>query len=742
MVFVFTITLLASSSLLFLVQPMFARMALPLLGGTPAVWNTCMVFFQACLLAGYLYAHLSTKWLGVRRQAAVHALVLLLPLAVLPITIGEHWQPPTQGNPVPWLLLLLTVTLGLPFFVVSSSAPLLQKWFSSLGHKSSDDPYFLYAASNAGSMTALLAYPIAIEPLMTLSQQSSLWTGGYVLLAGLTIACAALVLRHHKSLPASWSHGLPSVGFGGAHDVTFGRCLRWIALAAVPSSLLLGVTQYITTDLVVVPVLWVIPLALYLLTFILVFAKRRLISQKLTRRMLPPAAMALLIMLVVEATEPLTLVVLGHLAAFFVLALACHGELADDRPVTQHLTGYYLMLGIGGMLGGAFNALLAPVVFTTVAEYPIAIIAAAMLMLRFTAGERGLRLHDVALPLVLGACAAGLIVLANTLELEVSPLRLLLTAGIPAIGCYLLSKQPIRFGLALAAVFVASSFDTINRGNMLEAHRGFFGVHRITRVETFNRLYHGTTLHGAQTVDVETGTPIEPLEPLAYFHTNSPIGQVFAAWQSKQRLQNIGVVGLGVGALAAYANDDQRMTFYEIDPLVRQIAEDERYFTFLSAARQRGVDVQVVLGDARLTLNEVPRHSLDMLVIDAFSSDSIPVHLLTREAMELYLSTIDEGGVIAMHISNRYLNLAPVIANLASSLDVMCLVRDDSFVTLEHAQLTGREGSVWVLLAREDQDLSPLTLTAASALWLRTQGNAAERLWTDEYAHVLGALRW
>lgn len=747
MVRLFTITLLVSSGLLFLVQPMFARMVLPLLGGTPAVWNTCMVFFQGSLLAGYLYAHLSTKWLGVRRQTMLHAGVLMLPLLVLPISVSEAWSPPVDGDPIGWLLLLLTATIGLPFFVVASSAPLMQKWFSSLGHESSDDPYYLYAASNAGSMTALLAYPTVVEPLMTLSQQSAVWMGGYIALALLTLACAVAVIGHHKRISNGAQRQAAAVADANRGEgVPWLRKLRWVALTAVPSSLLLGVTQYITTDLVVVPVLWVIPLAMYLLTFILVFARRRLIPQHIARRALPPAAIVLLVMLVIEATNPLALIVFGHLLAFFILAVACHGELADDRPSTRDLTSYYLMMGIGGMLGGVFNAIIAPHLFTSVAEYPIAVVAAALLMMRRIDApllqELGgtKRIATIGLPLAVGAITLGLIVLSDAMEIGISPLRLFLTAGLPAFGCYVLSKQPLRFGLALAAVFVASSFDTINRGHVLESHRGFFGVHRVALAGEFHRLFHGTTLHGTQRVD-EAGRPSDPDTPLAYYHREGPIGQVFAAQQGAGRSNNVGLVGLGVGALAAYGQPGQRFAFFEIDPLVQRLAEDERYFTFVADARRRGVDVPIILGDARLTLAMVEPGTFDVLVIDAFSSDSIPVHLLTREAIEIYRHVINDDGIIAMHISNRYLNLQPVVANLAASLGMVCVIRDDSYITAEQAKQTGREGAVWVVLAPSMEQLEPLSRTAP-AQWLIAEGDPGAAVWTDEYSHVLGALEW
>lgn len=772
MVAIFTTTLLISSSLLFLLQPMFARMALPLLGGSPAVWNTCMVFFQTSLLAGYLYAHVLSRWLKPRRQIIFHAALLLLPLLVLPIAISEQWTPPVDRSPIPWLLLLLTATIGLPFFFVASTAPLMQQWFSQLNHKQSDDPYFLYAASNAGSMTALLAYPLVLEPLLDLPQQSALWTAGYVLLVLAIHFCAAIALRHHhkRAVLFANSESLPTIRNHVA-PLTLMTRMRWIALAAAPSSLLLGVTQYITTDLVVVPALWVIPLALYLLTFIIVFARRRIVPQPLGRRLVPPAAVILLLMLLIEATQPLLLVVLGHLGAFFILALACHGELADARPHAQHLTAYYLMMGVGGMLGGMFNALLAPHLFSTVAEYPIAIVAAALLMTRIPIAQastnpdqenaqlrsptaapidQGSPSHahrwrpsplNLALPIALGLITVSLILLADVLSLPVSPMRLLLTAGLPALGCYLLSKHPLRFGLALAAVFLAATLDTINRGHVLEAHRGFFGVHRITRADSFHRLFHGTTLHGAQSIDPETRKPTQPHQPLAYYHRDSPIGELFTNWR-QENFQSIGVVGLGVGALAAYGNNGQSFTFFEIDPLVQRIAEDQRYFTFISEARSRGVDTNIILGDARLTLKQEAAGRFDLLVIDAFSSDAIPVHLLTRQAMELYWDALAPDGIIAMHISNRYLNLAPVVANLAASTNAICLLRDDTYITPDETQATGREGSLWALLARKPEHVEPFLTGTYASRWFLLKGDHTQAVWTDQYANVLGALRW
>lgn len=504
----FIITLFLSSGLLFLIQPMFARMVLPLLGGTPAVWNTCMVFFQAALLAGYLYAHLSTRWLGVRRQAMLHCGVLLLPLLVLPLAVPEGWTPPADENPIGWLLLLLAVSIGLPFFVVSSSAPLLQKWFSTTTHHTARDPYYLYAASNLGSMLALLSYPIMVEPMLRLGQQSLFWSGGYLLLIVLVLACAIGVMFRGRL--AGEMPGLQDqpdeVGshVAAQKPLTWTRRLRWIALAAAPSSLMLGVTTFITTDVSVVPLLWVIPLALYLLTFILVFSRRKLLPHQLLVRILPGAVVMLMFVFISIETEPLQLIVGGHLLVFFIGAMVCHGELAGDRPDPTHLTEFYLLMSVGGVLGGLFNALVAPLVFTGIAEYPIALVAVCLLCppwrMRyglanveraiFSAkaglpaivtryGKRGV---DVVLPLIILGVTYLLVLKANRTFFSTDLERLALIAGGPAIVCLLFLEMPLRFGLSIAAVFLASHFSTANHGVVLEAHRSFFGVNRVTRL--------------------------------------------------------------------------------------------------------------------------------------------------------------------------------------------------------------------------------------------------------------------
>jgi hypothetical protein len=765
---VYVITIFLSAWLLFLVQPMVAKMVLPLLGGTPAVWNTAMMFFQFMLLAGYLYAHLGTRWLGVKRQAWLHVGIMLPAALVLPIAIGEGWVPPATTNPVGWLLIVLLVAVGLPFFVVSASAPLLQRWFSTTGHHAAGDPYFLYAASNAGSMIALLSYPLVIEMWLDLPRQSEVWSFGYVVLIVLMVVCVVGMGVRGVVDGSDLNRGTRAkpraAGPLVVRAIGPGRLARWVMLAFVPSSLMLGVTTYITTDLVVVPLLWVIPLAIYLLTFILVFARRQVVSLTLMRRLLPIAVIVLLMMLVSEATEPLGVIAIAHLAAFFIMAMVCHGELARDRPPAGQLTTFYLMMAIGGLFGGVFNAIIAPAMFTSIAEYPVAIVAAcllapALVMVKGKGTSEGqIKLEREAFSLKRDGLPAafvcvvmvGLLWIVDVQGLAPGPMRLALLGGLPAVVCFLLSKRMMRFGLAIGAVFLVSSFDTAHRGDVLEADRTFFGVHRVTQVKVdrdddtiaYHMLYHGTTLHGQQRVDPVTNEPIEPHEPLAYYHRTSPVGQLFDAMQQAGRASEVGLIGLGVGALAAYAGEGDRYTYFEIDPTVERMAEETRYFTYLAAARERGAMIQTVLGDARLTLARADDARFDILVGDAFSSDSIPVHLLTREAIELYMSRLRNGGVLIIHISNRYLNLEPIVANIAVDLGLVCYVQHDTFLDEREVLETGKQNSSWAVIAREVSDLRPLLSHPAGARWREAEGDPSMRTWTDRYTNILRVMMW
>jgi len=717
---VYATTIFLTASLLFVVQPMFAKMVLPLLGGSPAVWNTCLVFYQAALLAGYLYAHATTSWLGVRRQAALHVGLVLLPLLLLPIGIPSGWTPPAAASPIPWLLALLAVAVGLPFFVVSTTSPLLQKWFAGTGHPSAGDPYFLYAASNLGSMLGLLGYPVLLEPRLRLAEQSRLWSGGYLLLLVFTLACAVLL----------WRSPVPALADPSRERLTglaARRRLRWVLLALVPSSLMLSVTTFISADVEAIPLLWVIPLAIYLLTFVLVFARRPLVPHALVVRVLPIALLALVVVLVKRANQPLLLIMGLHLGVFFVAAMVCHGELARDRPPPAHLTEFYLWLSVGGVLGGVFNALVAPLVFDSVAEYPLTVVLACLLAPGARGGGRGQVVRDVALPVVTGGVTAGLIVGTEWAGPAAAPVGSLLALVVPAMLCFGFSRRPLRFGLGIGAILLAGTLSTGEQGRVVATRRSFFGVNRVTLDATrgLHLLIHGSTLHGAQSLD-----PARRREPLGYYDPSGPIGQVFEALGDPP---SVALVGLGAGALACYARPRDEWDFYEIDPLVESIARDPRYFTYL---RDCLPDARVVLGDARLSLARAGRR-YDLIVLDAYSSDAIPVHLLTREALQMYLDRLAPVGVLAFHISNQHLDLEPVLADLARDASLAALIRGDDVTPAERAR--GKLASRWAVMARRPDDLGSLV---TDARWAPPRAPAGGRVWTDDFSSVLGVLRW
>lgn len=729
MLAIYTLTIFVSASLLFLVQPLFARMVLPLLGGSPSVWNTTVVFYQVVLLLGYAYTHLTTRWLSVRRQALLHAVVIFLPLLVLPIGIPAGWVPPANTNPIPWLLSLLLVVVGLPYFVVTTSSPLIQKWFSHTGHPSAADPYFLYAASNIGSVLALLSYPFVMEPNLPLLAQSWTWAIGYGLLVILTIGCAIFLWRS-SATPA------PDVprSISPPERLNLGRRVRWVFLAFIPSSLMLSVTTYLSSNIASIPLLWIIPLILYLITFILVFARRVLLPHTIMVRALPIFLLPLVIVVIVQPIGPLILLIPLHLVTFFIAAMVCHGELAQDRPSAQYLTEFYLWLSVGGALGGMFNALLAPLLFTTVLEYPLMLILVCLAQWRpepFRWHTRGTRL-DFGLPLVLALLLAGLIVGCQATGWLSGPARLGVMFGAPILLGFSFSRRPLRFALGIAALLLAGSLYTSAEGQVLVTERSFFGIHRVTLDPggRYHMLIHGNTVHGIQSVD-----PMRQEEALGYYYPTGPIGQVFMALQSQQEpMKNVAVVGLGVGALACYHTPDQTWTFYEIDPVVEQIARDTRYFTYL---QQCAPDARIILGDARLSLVNAPDQQYDLLVLDAYSSDSVPIHLITREALTLYLKKLAPEGILAFHISSRYFDLVPVLGNLAQDAELHALLRRDS-VTHEEAG-RGKWTSHWVVMARNQAILDAVTDTTH---WERLYGDPSMNIWTDDYSSILSVIRY
>lgn len=759
-------TLFVGAALLFLVQPLVGKLLLPLVGGTPGVWNTCMVFFQTVLLVGYLYAHRSTGKLGVRRQALFHMLLLAAVVVSFKVAIAATGAPvavvpsmlPDDRDSsllmVAQLGLTVGIAVGLPFLVLSTTSPLLQRWFASTGHPAARDPYFLYAASNAGSLLGLLAYPLLIEPRLALKHQQWVFAGGVMGYVGLVIACSFTVIRsaergarnaepksddaENKEIESRIAKSedaateLPSPP--PASHLPAARTARWVMLAALPSSLLLGVTTHVSTDLAPVPLLWVVPLALYLVSFILVFARWPDGVHRFVGRVTPMLLLFVVLTLLTNAAEPLAVVGLLHMLAFFGVCLVCHGELAKDRPPAELLTAFYFWMSLGGVLGGLFNALVSPILFSSVGmvEYPLALVLAAAVRPRGGDPEEKLKGADVALVLVLLGLSVGLVLaVQHFVKVPTEPdspdaltTRLLrggLMFGIPGAAAFALVRKPARYALSLAAILAAGALDTGHFGETLHKERNFFGVIRVTRDGKFIKLIHGTTLHGQQRAD-EPGPP----RPMTYYHQRGPVGHIFASLPP-ERVKKVGVVGLGTGAVASYARPGQEWTFYEIDPAVVRVARDTNYFRFLSECQ--GDKCDVVLGDARRHLTKAPDGCYDVIILDGFCSDAIPVHLLTREAIALYVSKLAPNGVIAMHVSNNHLDLPPLIRRLADDHSPKLAVRYCHDSPLDAERADGKTESQWMLLARADADLAPMldrtryagpsplvqTLTAASA---------------------------
>jgi hypothetical protein len=719
----FAATLFASAFLMFLVEPMIARMVLPLLGGAPAVWNTCLVFFQAMLLFGYAYAHGATRYLGVRRHLVLHSIVLLLPLLVLPIGL-HHATPQPSENPVIWLLVVLFGSIGLPFFVLSTSAAVLQKWFSATDDTAARDPYFLYAASNLGSFIALLAYPLIVEPNLRLQDQARLWTAGYVVLVTLSLACATIVWRSGRSAMAA-----PTLDEDAAEPLSPARRARWVALAFVPSSLLLAVTNYISTDVASVPLLWILPLSLYLLTFVIAFSPSAAGVRGIAARLMPLLVVMLTLVLIGDMTNPLWLVIPAHLLVFLVIAITCHADLAHDRPSAARLTEFYFWIALGGMLGGLFNALVAPVVFDSILEYPLVLVAACVLR-AFPAFTRGTRLSlaDLAVPLAIGA-AVAISILVNNRFGSLSRF-IVLGAAVPAVVAFAQQRHRVRFAASIAMILLAGSLTESPFGRVVYAARTFFGVNRV-RVDEgqgYRFMFHGTTLHGMQRLD-----PARSQEPLSYFHRTGPIGQIFDAVPQASAASDVAVIGLGVGTLASYRTGAQRWTYYEIDPVVEEIARNEEYFTYLRAC---GASCTVVIGDGRLSLARAEPGKYGVIVLDAFSSDAVPMHLLTREALALYRSKLAEGGVIAFNISNWHLSFEKVLARMAADAGLAALWQreppDAGSLAL------GKFPSEWFIVARDPKDFGRLN---ADPRWTVPNVPASTPLWTDDFSNVLSVIR-
>jgi hypothetical protein len=724
------LALFLSAGLLFSMQPMVARMGLPMLGGSPSVWNTCMVFFQAAVLAGYALADLLARRVSHKAQVGLFGLLIVAGFSVQPLQLVTPGADP-GSSPAAWLLGRLLVAVGLPALALATSSPLVQRWF----HRGAGrDPYFLYAASNLGSLGALLAYPLWIEPALRLAEQAQGWRWGYAVWGALVLGLGVAGNRTGNESTVATSDDVPVPAAPG-----FRTMAGWALLGAIPASLLQGCTLFLTTDIASIPMLWVIPLAVYLFTFVLAFDVRSRIPVQVASRALPYLAVALLFALLTRATEPVGLLLVLHLGFLFAGALACHGRLFEQRPHATHLTRFYLAMAVGGVLGGAFNSFVAPRIFSAVTEYPIAISAACAFALtarKRNDGEAPDRLRtDVLTAVAIGAAVLVVGGFAGVLLKGQDRLRDGCVFGLAALACWTLLHRPRRFGMALLSVFLSGGLMVMVWNRNQVSLRNFFGITRVTQDAEgrFRQLMHGNTFHGRQFLD-----PAQKLVPLTYYHPQGPVGDAFRARRSLSATTNasglqVGVIGLGVGSLSAYVRGGDSMTYFEIDPAVIRVASSPLWFTFLTDCRT-GQRPRIVVGDGRLRLSREPEGQFDLLVLDAFSSDSIPVHLLTQEAFELYRTRVKPNGWLLVHISNRYLDLEPVVAAAAASLGLTCRSFED-----DDPKAPGQEASHWLLLARSEADLGPLM---RSVLWKPATARPEVKPWTDERASLWSVWRW
>ena len=722
----YIVTLLTGSFLLFLVQPMIARMALPRLGGAPAVWNSAMLVYQALLLGGYAYAHALGR-LKPRPQAWIHLALLALAALMLPIGLIAA-VPPADASPVLWVPWLLTVSIGPLFFAVAAQAPLMQRWYAS--SEGGADPYALYVASNLGSFAGLVAYPLIVEPLMTLRQQSFLWTAGYSLLALLVAACA---LR----LPNRAAVETP---IAATPAPARSQWLRWMLLAFVPSGLMLSTTTHLTTDIVAMPLLWVLPLGLYLLSFSVAFSERRWLADWVTR-------LAPLIMLVAGglafadgSKNPLPSAALG-LTLLFTVAVVLHGEMYRSRPAADHLTAFYLAMSVGGALGGLFCALIAPLVFDWAYEHPILVVLAGALIPQrplfawterlWSSPEQSARFARWILPVAL-----FLSLLADRrLWTEIGDAGAVVgSLAIVGLALIAIGRRAVYLPCLVALMMSYGGWSTFELSLLKGARtRSYFGIYTVgdsgngkTRL-----LSHGTTVHGLQNL-----TPGHETDPTSYYAPKSGVGLAMRLVTSPTA--RVGVVGLGAGTLACYAHPGQEWRFYEIDPAIVAIAENPKRFVFLSRCLPH---VPIVIGDARLRLAEAPQAGLDVLVIDAFSSDSVPMHLLTSEAFAVYRRALAPNGLLLVHISNRYVRLEPVLAGAAQAGGWTSAVRD--YHASDDDMKHNRATSLWVALSHDPAAIAQLAARsqAEGNPWRPLDRRTGFNAWTDDHASILPLLR-
>ncbi len=711
----FTATIFTSALLLFFVQPLFTRMVLPQIGGAAAVWTTAMLFFQTVLIGGYLYAHLMTRHVPVLAQIGIHIALLLLALMFLPLAVPAGWQYDPARPVVTQTLWLYALGVGLPFGVLSANAPLIQSWYRRSGGPSADDPYFLYAASNLGSLVALLAFPLVAEPLFGVKAISIGWSVGFMALGPLLLLSGLAARRGtepqaqiHQTTADSAAPGIRTLGY-------------WAFLAFLPSSLMLCVTSKISTDLGSFPLVWVIPLSLYLLTFVLVFSTRSPLTADRLHRLLP-LAVAALVFFSLRPTATLAWIAL-FLVAFFVVSLIAHRMLFDARPDARHLTVFYLTMSVGGALGGLFNSIFAPLFFDRLLEYPVTVALIALLLIRRPSANAP---REVALGLGLAMVALLPLLMDIPALVQMNAVtKTLIVVGILMVIFALFHTRPIVSAATTATVVgVWALFGT---ANLLLIDRSFFGVHMVIDRGEIREYKNGTTVHGAQLISEASDRPT----PLTYYHPKGLMAQIVNDTRAIPA-QSVGIIGLGTGALSCYAKPGQDWHYYEIDQMVVDIATNPDLFTYMSKCAP---DAKIHIGDARIVLQGQNDLKFDILVIDAYSSDAVPVHLATVEAIQLYLDRLNEGGILMFHVSNRFYDLSQPLAVAAKALGLEGRMRHQGFDELEGVK--GANASEVVVLARSTEALG---VAAKDPAWKPLPEPTIE-LWTDDHADLLAALK-
>lgn len=713
-------TVFSSAFLLCWLEPMFAKMILPLLGGAANVWITAMMFYQITLLLGYGYAHLSSA-LTLRAQWLLHAALTVCAAFALPVAIPLGWTLP-QGNPALALAGMMALAIGGPFAILSATAPLIQRWFTAARPK--DDPYVLYAVSNAGSFAALIAYPLAFEPRLTLHAQTSLWSVGYGLLAAAMAGAGWWALKS-----ASASAAGASVA-GGGEAISWRLMGRWLVLAAIPSSLMLSTTSFIATDIASIPLLWVVPLGLYLATFIVAFSNKSESAGRFAAWIYPIllAPLCISLVFVLGKSNPNDAMSLPlHLAAFFFAALVCHCELSRLKPDASRLTLYFFIVSCGGALGGIVNSLIAPVVFSDILEYPIGL-ALACLMLPASSRRPGVT--ALAIALAAGAAAAAAEWLPEPPDasdiLYVLEYKALLVVG----AVLLMTVRRVPAALACGVgLYLGSAIISPSSNSLIFAERNFYGVNRVRDLPQTGLRYmeHGTTVHGLMALD-----DAHRLTPLGYYNPVGGIGEAALAVGRAVAQPAFAVVGLGSGEMVCNGGAGWRYDFFEIDPGVARIATDKSMFPFLSECPARH---SLVLGDGRLMLRRAKDGAYNGIILDAFTSDSIPLHLLTRNAIEEYLRKLKPDGLLVLHLSNRYFNLPPVVAAAARELGIFGAARLHDGSVVAGTQLP-IYGSMVVALSRSPDALAPLLDIG----WRRLKPIAGVEAWTDDWSDLLSTL--